>query len=186
MASALETLLLAQYAYLQNNTPQLYSNTYISATTASVTLTVPSGYNNLEVVWRARCSDANAGEQLYLRLNGDSGSNYLWEVTQGNNATAAATTSGAATTFIQIGTVCAASATANYFSSGRFTVAGASDTANYKTACGTGAAFAATNNMWSGVYSGQWNSTAAVTSITLQGATGSFVAGSRFSLYVSY
>lgn len=154
----------------------------LNATTASVTFSGLPAANGFLVKWSARCSDANVAEMLFLRFNGDSGSNYLWEVNQANNATVAGTSSGAAVAQIQIATTTANSATADYFATGSFVV-DPGGTGQYTKANGTASAFATTTNMWSGVYGGQWLSTATVTSITLQGATGSFLAGSQFSIY---
>jgi hypothetical protein len=154
----------------------------LGGTTASITFSGLPAVNGFMVKWAARMSDANAAEQLYLRFNGDTGSNYLWEVNQANNAAVAATTSGAAVTFIQIATVTANSATASYFGTGSFTV-NPGGTGMFTQASGYASSFATTTNMWSGVYGGQWNSTATVTSITMLGATGSFLVHSTFSIY---
>ncbi|HEV2346440.1 MAG TPA: hypothetical protein VGS97_20240 [Actinocrinis sp.] len=155
----------------------------LGTTTASVTFSgLPTGVNAFKVRWSARCSDANAAEQFKVQLNGAVGSSYIWEVNQANNTTVAATTSAGASTFIQMGTVTAASATADYWASGEFTVdnGGASQFPNVQ---GTAAAFATTTNMWCGVYSGLYAVAGSVTSITMFGATGSFIAGSQFSIY---
>lgn len=170
------------------NAVQLLQTTTLGGSQPSIVLNVPVGvaFNFLLVKWRIRCTDANAAEQLYAQLNGDTGSNYLWELNQANNAGAVSGgTSGAATTHIQVGTVPAANATALYFGSGSFEIAGASDAVNYKTVTGTGSAFATTTNMWSGTYSGQWNSASAVTSVTIAGGIGNLAAGCVASLYGS-
>ena len=183
MASGIETLLLAQVSYLMANSPQLASQTYISTTTASVTLTVPAGYNNVEVVWRVRASDSVAVEPLSLQLNSDTGSDYVWQTLQGNVAATNITNSGGATTKMQIATVTGNSAPTNYWSSGRFTISGASD-ATDKTVAGIGTAWGSATSGWAGTYGGLWSNSAAVSSITLTCATGSFLTGCRFSLYV--
>jgi hypothetical protein len=185
MASTFEALLLAQMNYLLNNTLILLAATTLSTPSANAVLNVPSGtnYNNLKVFWRARSVTAVVAEQMFLQFNGDTGNNYLWEVDQANNATIAGSTSGAATSKIQIATVPAGNATANYFGSGEFTVGGANDATNFKTAAGVGTAYGATNNMWTGTYGGQWNSAAAVTSLTITANGGNLAAGCRFSLY---
>lgn len=154
---------------------------------ANATLNVPANtsYNFLTVKWRARGSAATTAQGLSLTLNGDSGNNYLWEVNQANNTTVAATTSGAAVAAIQVATICCASATANYFSSGVIEICGASDTANFKTIVSTAVGMVTTTNMYTGVYSGQWNSAAAVTSITLTPGSGTLVTGSVVSMYGS-
>lgn len=186
MASTYEALLLSQVSYLLSNAPLLYSQNYISSAVASINIPVPPGYNNVEVVWRATSTSATTAVQLYLQMNSDTTSgHYQWQVTQGNNTSATATTSATSgpTTEIQIATIGAASATTNYFSSGRFTVSGASDS-TFKTVVGMAGAFITTSSMFNGVYAGQWDSTAAVTSLTLTPASGNLAVGSRFSLYV--
>lgn len=186
MASPYEALLMEQVAYLMHNSPVLLQSTTLGSNQSSVVLNVPSGiaYNTLRVNWRTRCDNAVSAQQMYLQFNGDTGSNYLVERSETNNTT---TTNvgpgGAATTKIQIGTVSCASATALYFSSGSFTVGGASDAVNFKTAVGTGTAYATVSNAYIGLYGGQWNSAATITSLTLTPAAGNFVAGSVFSLF---
>lgn len=184
MASAFETLLLADYSALIANTPQLSNSLFVSVTTASVSFAIPSGYNNIEVVWRVRASDAVTSEQLYLQLNGDTNNDYVWEACQANNTgSVVGATGGTAVAHIQVGTVPGASATANYAGSGRFTISGASDSTP-KTV--SGHAFAATgvSNAYSGTYGGLWSGTAAVTTVGLACASGSFAVNSRFSVYV--
>lgn len=172
-------------ADLNGNTIQLIDTQTLTAPAASIVLDVPanSSYNFIKASWRLRGDSASAALQLYMRLNGDTGSNYLWEVNQANNTTVAGTTSAGTSTFMQAGTLVCASATALYFSSGVVDISGASDTTNYKVMNGSGSAFASTTNMWSGTFSGQWNSAAAVTSVTFLPQTGNFVAGSIVSLY---
>lgn len=152
-----------------------------------ITLNVPGGtsYRYLTVKWRARASDAVTVELLDLQLNGDTASHYLWENVQGINGTSTSQTSNGTATSAWAGTICGSSATANYFSSGQFEIGGASDTTNFKTYSGTGTAFVTTTNMYAGTYGGQWLSSAAVTSLTLFGASGSLVSGSTASLYGS-
>jgi hypothetical protein len=170
----------SNYAY---NLQQIAPTQKLVSNVASVTFNIPSGLNGVMLTWRARSSSAVTAEMLLMQLNGDTGNDYLWEVDQANNATVAGTTSGAATNKIQIGTVTGNSATALYFSSGQTLIDGVSDTTNYKTAAGIGAAFSTTTNMWSGVYGGQWNSAAAVTSVTIFAQTGNLMTGSQFKAY---
>lgn len=172
-----------------NVSPVLLATNTLLVPQANVMLSVPAStvYNFLTVKWRARSSAAVAGEQLYLQLNSDTGSNYVTQDVEGQNASAVtAGHSGALTTKIQLGTITGASATsALWFASGNFEVAGASDATNYKTAQGTGTAFSTTTQSYMGMYGGQWNSAATVTTITLFAATGNLVIGSVFSMYGS-
>lgn len=174
---------LAGLGYVINNQPVLLYATTLAATQATVVYSVTSPYPRIKCIWRARASDAIAAEMIQLRINGASTSSYQWQTNQANNTTVAATDSGGATTSIQVGTVCAASATAGYFSSGEFTVDGADQSATFPTVQGTGTAYVSTSNSYVGVYSGQYNVAALVTSLTLLCQTGSFVAGSQFSFY---
>lgn len=172
-------------AELNSGVMQQIATTTLTGTQAAITLNIPAGtsYNFLKCSWRVRGDQAAAAQQLYLRLNGDTGSNYLWQNVQGNNSTASSNTSGATATFIHIGTMTCASATGLYFSSGDFEISGASDATNYKTAVGKDIAFASTTNMWAGTYGGQWISAAAVTAVSLVPQAGNFVAGSIMSLW---
>lgn len=182
--NAEELLLLGQYSYLLSSVPTVQQVTTLTASAASVSLPVPAGFNTLTVKWRVRAGDSNPGEQMWLTFNGDTGNNYLWQVLQGNNASAASTSSGAAVAKIQIATIAGNSATANYFSQGTFDVGGASD-ATFKTVQGTAAAFSSTTSSWTGVYSGQWLSTATIQSIGLAANGNLFLAGSRFTVIAS-
>lgn len=163
--------------------PTLLQTTTVTSPLSSQILTVPAGYQRVKVNWRIRSSVAGAAEQLFLRMNGDTGSHYLWQVDQSNNATVAGSSSGALAAQIQIGTVTGSTATANYFASGEFVVDGIADATNFATAIGIGAAFATTTNSFAGDYSGQWAQSAVVTSLTLFCATGNIAAGSVISIY---
>ena len=173
-------------AELNGNTMQLITSTTLSGTATSVVLTLPTGaaYNHLKVFYRARHDAAVAAAQMYLQMNGDTGSNYLVERSETNNTTTTNTgPGGATTTKIQIATIPGASATSLYFGSGEFLVSGVSDTTNFKTAVATATALITVSNAYVGVYAGQWNSAAAVTSLTLTPNSGDFIAGTMFSLY---
>lgn len=172
-------------AELNTNTMQLITSTSLLGTTASVQLPITGAYNYLKVLWRARSSAAVAAQQMYLQINGDTGNNYGWQTNEANAANAVSGThSTAGVNVIQIATITGASATSSlWFASGEFTVGGASDTTNYKTVSGVGAAFVTATNSYAGTYGGQWQSAAAVTSLTLSPATGSFVTGCVFSVY---
>lgn len=158
--------------------------TVLSASQPSITLAVPTGFNRLKIRWRARSDQATTAEQLYLRFNGDTSSDYLWEVNQANNTSVAGTTSGGTATSIQIGTIPCASATAGYFGSGEGTADGVSTTSTgFTTYQGSGCGFVTSTSMYNGTYSGQWNQSGAVTSVTIYPSSGNLVAGSSLSIY---
>ena len=135
--------------------------------------------------WRAQGTVAAAATQLYVQLNGISAADYLWQAMQGNNTTAASLDSSGAVDFMQLATICAASATSGYFSSGQFILDGCNQTTTSVTAQGSATAFVTTSNSYAGTYGGLYNNTAAtvVSSVTLLPGAGSFAAGSQFSFY---
>lgn len=165
--------------------PQLVSTTYVtSGTAATMSATIPSTANHIEVIWTGRSDNASTATNLLLRVNGDSGSNYLWEQNEQNNTAATAATAGGATTSIHIGTMVAASGTtASYFATGTFTMGNVQSSLCFKAASGRAASHATTTQVYGGTYGGQWASTNAVTLITLLPAAGNFVAGSSMTVY---
>lgn len=162
--------------------PQLLGSTILAGSLASITITIPSGFNHLHAVWTGRSDSATTAVSADLRLNGDSGSNYLWQTNETHNTSSTPAQSGAATSLMIIGAMPAASATANYFGEGSFTVGGVSG-ATFKVTSGHSSAYVTTTSSYVGVYSGQWLSTAVVTSVTLLPNAGNLVAGSSMSIY---
>lgn len=165
--------------------PQLLGSSTLTGTTASITINVPSsgGYNTLRMTWSARSDTASGATYMCVRLNGDGGNNYLWQINQANNASLAGSgNSGALVGQVQIGTMAAATATAGYFGSGEFTIPGASGS-TYKALSGYSTSMNATNNGYAGSYGGLWLNTTAITSVTLLPLAGNMVTGSTASLY---
>lgn len=162
-----------------------FSSISLSVAQSSIVFNLPSGlFNRVRVEFRAR-SDAAAvpAEQLYIRINGDSGNNYLWQIDQANNNTVAGQSAGAFTSRIQVATIPAATATANYFGTGEFIVSETNTTGAVISVAGYATAIANATNSWSGTYGGIWGGAGGpVTSVTLFAATGNLTAGSRFSI----
>lgn len=165
--------------------PQLLSTTYVTTgTVASMFASIPATANHIEVIWTARSDNASTATNLLLRVNGDSGTNYVWEQNEQNNTTVTASTGGGGVTSIHIGTMVAASATtANYFASGTFTMGNIQSAVCFKAVSGRAASHATSTQVYGGVYGGMWASTNAVTLITLLPAAGNFIAGSSMSVY---
>lgn len=157
----------------------------LTAPSPSIGLAVPSGnFGTLRVAWTAR-SDYISGAATYmcLRLNGDSGTSYVWQINQANNTTSGPGNSGGATSLIQIGTMAAATASAGYLGSGEFIIPNATGS-QFKAPSGYSTSMNATTNGYSGTYGGLWLSTAVVTSITLFAKDGNnLIAGSSAYLY---
>lgn len=164
---------------------QASSTVTLGSTTASVTFSGLPATNGFLVKWAARASDAVAAEMFMLRINGDSGSNYARQANEANNTSTATGIQSAPNTAIQVGTIPAASGTARYWGTGSFVVnpGTATGSGQNTSVAGHGVAVSTNTNMWAGVYGGQWNSTATVTSLTMFGLSGSLVQNSKFSIY---
>jgi hypothetical protein len=165
--------------------PQRLDGRVLTAGAASITLSVPAGASLgvLRVAWTARSDTASAATYMCLRLNGDSGNNYTFQLNQANaNAASTGGNSNGLVGVIEIGTMAGATATAGYLGSGEFTIPNASG-GTYKTAEGFSNSANSSTNGYSGTYGGLWQNTAAVTSITLLPLAGSLVAGSAAYLY---
>lgn len=164
--------------------PQLIAKTVLGASTASVTFSsIPQVFTTLRVAWTARSDTALAATYMCLRLNGDSGSDYTYQINQANaNAATGGGNSNGTVNVIEIGTMAAATATAGYFGSGECLIPNASGSA-FKAVSGHSTSTNSTTNAYSGTYGGLWLSTAAVTSVTLLALAGNLVSGSSVALY---
>lgn len=170
-------------AQLDNNLQTLIFNATLAVATASVVITVPAGYYRLEGYYCGKSTAAAASDSVNMQLNGDTGTNYNYTYTQSNNsATTTAIQTGKTSMFV--GTITAATSTANYSGSGNFVVEDVTFGAFFPTVVGTATGLVTTTNMFNGVYCGQWlNASTIVNSVTLFPAAGSWAVGSSFSLY---
>ena len=168
------------------NSVQIVQTSTLSATTASVTITIPSGYGSLDLSWHARTTSANTSDNMLLRFNNDSGANYDWQIVAGLNTTVTTTPSIGATSLL-IGTAVGGTGTSGYFSNGVARITGASQAASGHVLTVTGSWYACWSNTaatsQAGTTGGLYIPSASITSLTLLPAAGSFAAGSVFSLY---
>lgn len=161
----------------------------LGGTTASVTFSgISSKYTHLSLEWAARDNSVNLSDFLLMRFNSDTGSKYGWQYVEGQGTTAqAASAAQGAATSIQVGRVTGGGATAAYYSGGRIDVLGwtSSTTTQYATVAATASVLGSNTatGQVTGTYGGNYNPSAQLSSITLLPSTGSFVSGSRFSLY---
>jgi hypothetical protein len=164
-----------------NGMARIASST-LSGTAASVVFTMPTGvsFNFVKIFWRARGDAASGVEEFRLRMNGDTGANYLGEKMESNNASQSSTGPTSATS-LQMGTMTAGSATANYFSAGEITVSGLSDATRFPQAVGISGASNTNADTWNGRFTGQHLASGATTSLTVFPNSGNFTAGSVFT-----
>ena len=80
------------------------STVTLSTTTASIEFAgIPTGYKHLQVRGFAQCNRATYGtDDIKLRFNGDSGSNYSYHALRGTGANPVEATSGASQAQIMI------------------------------------------------------------------------------------
>ena len=152
---------------------------------SSVTFSsIPSTYRSLQLRVIVRGTRAFAAEQLYVRLNGDSGSNYAYHYLYGDGSGVAA--SGATTNVFLVNEFPAANENVNVFSSSIIDILDANSANKNKTMRSlsgydnNGYVANYAGKSWFG--SGLWINTAAITSVTVL-SNGNFATGTSIALY---
>jgi len=143
---------------------------------------IPSTYKHLQVRLITRNDRANTLDGLYMRFNSDSGTNYSDHFLRGSGSAVDAN-ADVSSAYMLMGTVPASSATASVFAGGVIDVLDYADSNKYKTVRNL-LGYDANGSGYVGLFSGNWRSTSAVTSITLGSTNGSgFLQYSSFALY---
>ena len=150
----------------------LISTTTLSGTTANIS-TIPGTYNDLQLIIINARTTAN-GDDLWLRVNGATGTNYIWQTM----STATGTTTFGAARWIF------ASSVSNSVSSNLacVTFPNYANTATWKFAVGNAISVNGTTTT-SGVtdrWQGAYNSTAAITSINVTSSSGGTLSGTAY------
>lgn len=145
---------------------------------------IPNTYTHLQIRLIVRGTRALATEQLYVRLNGDGGSNYFFHFLYGDGSGAAA--GGSSSTVILLNEMPAGNETASVFST---SVVDVLDYTNSNKNTTLRSLSGYNNNGNTANYndkvwfaSGLWINTAAVTSVTVL-SNGPFATGSSVALY---
>ena len=161
---------------------ELIESTILTSSQSSITFsnlgTYSSTYKHLQLRMLTRVDQVN--DQIRLRFNGDTGSNYADHNlfgTGGGVVSQAATSA----TGIQFARTAYSSMTANSFSAIVLDVLDAYSTTKNTTIRALSGMTGGVNNLQ--LYSGFWNNTAAVSSVNIYIGATNFVTGSRFSLY---
>ena len=175
----------------QNTRSFLSSYESIATTTVgsggSATITfssIPATFTHLQSRGIGRSDAASGLSWMYIRFNGDSGTNYASHYLQGNGtaASAGAITGSGSNTEQRLGDFPRADATSGIFGVGIVDILDYTNTNKYKTTRFLGGV----DKNGSGVidlYSSLWLSTSAVTSITLTPQANNWVQYSSFALY---
>lgn len=170
---------------LNTGIPVLLAEETLSGTQASIDFaSIAQDWSHLSLVGYLRGDTAATSASVAIRFNGDSGSNYDRQYLAGSGATATAVeTFGASSA--QIGECAAASASANLFSGLVIDIPHYAQPDNNKSAVSAWAlkVSTSTGGMAAGRIAAFWRSSAAITQVTIFPTAGSFITGSRLSLY---
>lgn len=159
----------------------------LASTAATITFVnpLPTGFRHLLIDWYARGDTAAVVAEVRLHFNNDGAANYDYEQARAN-ASAWSVAEVIPATFISLGRIPAANATANYFGSGDAKIR------HYNGAVGNKQVVSTYQVAWdnltgdqeTGIWSGKWRTTAtAVTRIDLFPSAGNFLTGSLFTLW---
>jgi hypothetical protein len=150
---------------------------------------IPADYTHLQIRGIARSTNGSVnGISTYVRFNSDTGSNYSYHgLTTYQGASSAIDVFGAAnSTFALDGAMPNSGLLSNMFNATVIDVLDYANTNKYKTTRSlSGYDFngATTGYSYLGLYSSNWRSTSAVSTITLLGASDNFAQYSQFALY---
>lgn len=151
---------------------------------SSVTLSnIPqTGYTDLKIVASARSTRSSYADNFGLRFNGDTGNNYSYRrlYALGSGTPASTTQSGVST--IVGGTLSADTATANTFGNAEFYIPNYTGS-TYKSVSNDGTGENNATDSEIDLIAGIWNSTSAISSVTLYALSGNLAAGSTFYIY---
>ena len=162
-------------APVTNSYESIATNTIISSQ-SSITFSSLGSYKHLQL--RSMCFGSNNQENLYIRFNGDTGSNYARHYLLGDGSSV----SGSATA-PDTGGVFSNTSTASAPYIAITDILDYADTNKFKTlralsgrdVNGTGGDIALRSSLW--------RSTSAITSLTIYAGAGTLSAGSQFALY---
>jgi hypothetical protein len=168
-------------------TYELIETQILGTTAASITLSSLDAYagiyKHLQVRITSRDNRAtDGGNNVLVRLNGDTGGNYAWHRLRGNGSSVTSS-AGSSATSMNLFASQALNDTASSFGAAVLDLLDPYSTSKNKTLRCLQGIRAATDPAIE-LRSGFWNNTASITSITFTPETsGSFVTGSRFSIY---
>lgn len=150
---------------------------------------IPSTYTHLQVRAISRYTGTqNSGAPIYMQFNSDTGSNYSLHRLLGYanlSESGVAAGAGASQSYMQLGYTTGGSGTANMFSAQVTDILDYANTNKFKTIRTLNGYDTNTDTGYRsvGIYSGNWRSTSAITSIKIFPDTDSWAQYSSFALY---
>ena len=166
--------ILASSRLVSTNSYESIQTVSLGSSQATITFSsIPSTYKHLQIRYSANCT---ATGNPIVRFNSDTGSNYAWHIVYGNGTSAAAV-AGATQSFMYLGTTYQNTSVFNGGVIDILDYASSNKTKTMRALCG------AENNSAGevGLFSGLWNSTSAISSVTITLAN--FTQYSSFALY---
>lgn len=157
----------------------------VSFPTASIgPITIPQVFKHLRIEMAIRTDQAANGPPVNLRMNGDTGANYMWVSYGGQNGVFFNGGAGIATNLIQLGAFAGASGVTNTVGVAVVTIPHYTNTTFFKsiTSLFYSPMAETSATMILGNSGGEWKSLAAITSLTFL-TPGNFITGSRISIY---
>jgi len=144
---------------------------------------IPSTYNNLQVLYMARCDHASTRQNLYINFNSDTtASNYSWNGIYGYYSGGSNQTGGNNGAYKIVGDVSGANSAANAFVNGSVFIGGY--TSSYKkNVWGDPALHSTDTDIFRSQYNNTWTGTGSISTIDFTLANGSFVQNTTFYLY---
>ena len=157
----------------------------LNASAASISFTnIPqSGYTDLKVVVSARCTTGTI-RNLYMNLNSDTGNNYSFRILLGNGSSASSTNSTAEgfNNVAWVGYIPGSGVTSSTFGNAEIYIPNYAGSA-YKSISSDSVYENNGTTAYQSLNANLWNSTSAITSITLKANSDNLDAYSTFSLY---
>ena len=184
MSLILLGVLNAQAAGVAAGSYDLLETERLTGTQSSVTFSSLGSYSNyqhLQVRMATRDSRAVTANFVEMRFNSDTGTNYVTHKLDGDGS-AVSSSAYTGLTFIRPVVEPGANAGSDIFGASIIDILDPFETTKYTTTRTLGGYEAASPREIS-LASGLWMNTAALTDIFLRPQSGSFVSGSRFSLY---
>ena len=167
-----------------SGTFDLISSTILTGSQSSVTFdvsTLASTYKHLQIRLVARNSVSATYDEIYMKFNSDSNSaNYKAHLLYGNGSSVSSASWSNTSSGFRFADIEAASATSNAFTPVVADLLDPFSSSKNKTVRSFSGK---TSSAFVSLASGLWMSTSTVTSIVLTPYSGSFIAGSRFSIY---
>ncbi len=161
----------------------LYRN--VATATAAVSdfdmQNIPQVFKHLRIEVSIRSTSPATNDTQALTFNGDNGANYSYQSIQGQDTSPSALEAQSASAG-SWGTGSAATSPSDRFGSAVIEIPFYSSTTNIKSWIATSYAGLSTSTARTFVYGGDWNSTAAISRVTMVAAN-SMVAGSRITLW---